>query len=388
MTTTSDPTPITPDLEQDLRALTTWPGEDTALWKAALNSHAADRSKRWSRNSILRVALATVSVAAILLIGVGLFLPELGKARSSAGFVGQVAFEGDGTTTVHASPATISASEMRESLAGRASPDRPAENADRVGMSFDPVAAPSADSPARSVIRKSTIELAVPNTREAFAKIQHLLRTDLSEFIEASTLTGQDKEAHAQLTLRVAATGPRLDEVLNTLRTLGKVDSENSTGDDVTAQSVDLDARLRNEKQVETELLRLLESRGGKDAQLKDILELREKLSTVRQSIERLQGQRDTLARQVALASILVILRPADAPKPEPKPASIFDGFTNEMSTAWTSGLTALTQTLAFLIRILIGGLIWWLLLIAAIAIARRAIRRLIPDPARVPVAA
>jgi hypothetical protein len=45
-----------------------------------------------------------------------------------------------------------------------------------------------------------------------------------------------------------------------------------------------------------------------------------------------------------------------------------------------------LTQTIAFLVRILIGGLVWWLLLFAAIAIARRSIRRLIPDPARVPV--
>ncbi|HVU64529.1 MAG TPA: hypothetical protein VHC70_11175, partial [Phycisphaerales bacterium] len=82
----------------------------------------------------------------------------------------------------------------------------------------------------------------------------------------------------------------------------------------------------------------------------------------------------------------LVILRPDDAPKPAPKQDSMLDSFTNEISTAWTSGLTMLTQTIAFLVRILIGGLVWWLLLFAAIAIARRAIRRLIPDPARVPV--
>jgi hypothetical protein len=258
----------------------------------------------------------------------------------------------------------------------------------RSDAAADPVEASKydrpADSPTRSVIRKSTIELTVPSTREAFAKVQHLLRADLSEFIESSTLTGQDKEARAQLTLRVAAAGGRLDEVLNALRTLGKVESENSTGDDVTAQAVDLDARLRNERQVETELLRLLDSR--KDAQLKDILDLRDKLASVRQSIERLQGQRDTLARQVSLASILVILRPDDAPKPAPKQDSMLDSFTNEISTAWTSGLTMLTQTIAFLVRILIGGLVWWLLLFAAIAIARRAIRGLIPDPARVPV--
>jgi hypothetical protein len=129
-------------------------------------------------------------------------------------------------------------------------------------------------------------------------------------------------------------------------------------------------------------------SSNRKDAQLKDILELRDKLSSIRASIEQLQGRRDTLGRQISLASILIILRPDNAPKPEPKPSSLFDGFSTEMSRAWTSGIAALTETLAFLIRIAVGGLIWWLLLFAAIAIARRAIRRLIPDPAPVPVAA
>jgi hypothetical protein len=372
---TPDPAPISPDLEQDLRAITTWQGEDTALWKSALEAHAATRAKNWSRARILRIAVTTASVAAILLIAAGILMPALGKARSSSRSVGSIAFEG--LAQAPATPPLVDAYDRPE----------PMEKI-RSDAAADPVEASKydrpADSPTRSVIRKSTIELTVPSTREAFAKVRHLLRADLSEFIESSTLTGQDKEARAQLTLRVAAAGGRLDEVLNALRTLGKVESENSTGDDVTAQAVDLDARLRNERQVETELLRLLDSR--KDAQLKDILDLRDKLASVRQSIERLQGQRDTLARQVSLASILVILRPDDAPKPAPKQDSMLDSFTNEISTAWTSGLTMLTQTIAFLVRILIGGLVWWLLLFAAIAIARRAIRRLIPDPARVPV--
>ncbi len=258
--------------------------------------------------------------------------------------------------------------------------DRARRESDSLAQPADLEAAKRADSP-RSVIRKATLELAVPDTRDTFAKCQHLLRLDLGEFVEGSTLTGQGNDARAQLTLRVAAS--RMDEVLNSLRTLGKIDSENATGDDVSAQVVDLDARLRNERQVETEVLKLLESR--KDAQLKDILELRDKLSSIRATIEQLQGRRDTLGRQISLASILVLIRPDTSEKPVPKPSSLFDGFSNEMSTAWTSGVNALTQTIAFLIRIAIGGLIWWLLLFAAIAITRRAIRRWLPDPAAVP---
>jgi hypothetical protein len=387
MTTPVDSTPVTPEIESDLRALTTWHGENPAIWKAALNQHAAHpQSSNRRRFMLISIALASAALVVLAVGGIlnGMESGQAGRRLS----VGQIAFDGPLSTPpsspaqLRGTPETVDSPQMADAYKKADERDGRLRLGKDLGLDLA-----AQDSAARSVIRKSTIELAVPDTREAFAKVQHLLRNDLSEFIEASTLTGQDKEARAQLTLRVAASGARLDEVLNLLRTLGKVDSENSTGDDVTAQSVDLDARLRNERKVETELLALVESRGGKDAKLSDVLDLREKLNTVRQSIERLQAQHDSLARQVALASILVILRPDNAPKPEPQ-HSMFDGFTSEMSSAWTSGLTALTQTIAFLIRVLIGGLIWWLLLIAAIAIARRAIRRLIPDPARVPIAA
>ncbi|HMN42302.1 MAG TPA: DUF4349 domain-containing protein [Phycisphaerales bacterium] len=381
MTDTQPTAPISPDIESELRSMTTWTGEKPELWKAALDSAASTAAPR--RQRILRIALTTASIAAILLLAVGILTPSLGKARPSSRSVGSINLD-YGVTAPPATPMSaspdfakriVSISEANETASALFRKEQNPTDARRDDSH------PTADTLVRLVIRKATIELLVPDTREAFARCQHLLRADLSEFVEGSSLTGQDKDARAQLTLRVAAS--RLDEVLNTLRTLGKVDSENATGDDVTAQAVDLDASLRNERAVETEILHLLESR--KDAQLKDILELREKLATVRQGIERLQGRRDTLSRQVALASILILIRADDAPKPEPTPAGIFDSFNHEVSAAWTSGLSALTQTIAFLIRIAVGGLIWWLLLALAIAITRRLIRRLIPDPAAIP---
>jgi hypothetical protein len=379
------PDPIDPTLESNLRALSTYTGEPTSLWQSALDQHSATRPASHNK---LKLTLTLLSAAAIITLAVGLMLPALGKARFS---VGRIGFDGEAPTLRLGKSLGSDADELQDRSKQDKDSGRTVVARDFyiAGMpSAATVAAPPGDitdpradpiSSPRSVIRKATIELAVPDARETFAKIQHLLRADLGEFVEGSSLTGQDKETHAQLTLRVAAT--RLDEVLNTLRTLGKIDSENATGDDVSATVVDLDAHLRNEKQVECEVLKLLESR--KDAQLKDILELRDKLSSIRATIESLQGRRDTLGRQISLATILVLIRPDNAPKPTP--SSLFDSFSHEMSAAWTSGLNALTQTLGFLIRIAIGGLIWWLLLFAAIAIARRAIRRWLPDPAAVP---
>ncbi len=398
---TTPPPNLTPDspiadpaLEANLRALSTFTGEPTALWQSALDQHTATRR---TPRSGLKLAFTLASAAAIILVAAVTFSPQLKQARTSAGRIALEAESVDRASSVsrlkidrHTSLSPIDVmcgdapSQSREQD-GKKSPDAgmisfsgiPSAAGDIADRRNDPV---SQDSP-RSVIRKATLELAVPDTRDTFAKCQHLLRLDLGEFVEGSTLTGQGNDARAQLTLRVAAS--RMDEVLNSLRTLGKIDSENATGDDVSAQVVDLDARLRNERTVECEVLKLLETR--KDAQLKDILELRDKLSSIRATIEQLQGRRDTLGRHISLASILILIRPDTSEKPVAKPSSLFDGFSNEMSNAWSSGVNALTQTIAFLIRIAVGGLIWWLLLLCAIAIARRAIRRWIPDPAAVP---
>jgi hypothetical protein len=366
--------------------VTTWTNGTPELWKAALAA-STPQTRAANRRRLFRIAGTTTAAAALILAAVGVLFSTMNDAHVRTGKdVGFIAFD-SGFAAPVASTNRSSMKAPDNVFVNESDSADHAFSADRVGSSVAEKQATerSRESDAlRQVIRKATIELLVPNTRETFAKCQHLLRADLSEFVEGSSLTGQDKDARAQLTLRISSTGGRIDEVLNQLRTLGKVESENATGDDVTAQSVDLDASLRNERSVETEILRLLESR--KDAKLQDILELREKLAAVRLGIERLQGRRDTLSRQVALASILVIIRADDAPKKDPpKPASIFDRFTDETSTALDRGLLALTQTIAFLIRIAIGGLLWWLLLFAAIAIARRAIRRLIPDPARVP---
>jgi len=362
-------------LGSQLRAITTWDGGQTELWRAALSLQSSARASGRNTRKLLFVV---VSVAAILVLAAGVILPSLGKARSVkvSESVGSIAIESD------ALPRPGSLAFNTYSDAPQAPSDEEKNDRPRPALSLPRLPAPPpAPNAQRSVIRKATVELAVPDTRETFAKCQHLLRADLGEFVEGSSLTGQDKDAHAQLTLRVAVS--RLDEMMNQLRELGKVDNENSTGDDVSAQVVDLDANLRNAKAVEAEVLKLLDSR--KDAQLKDVLELRDKLSMIRATIETLQGRRDTLGRQIALASILVIIRPDNAPKPEPKPASMFDSFSGEMNAAWSGGLTALTQTLAFLVRVAVGGLVWWLLLIAAIAIVRRVIRRWIPDPASIP---
>jgi hypothetical protein len=170
-----------------------------------------------------------------------------------------------------------------------------------------------------------------------------------------------------------------MSEVMNRLRELGTIRTENTTGEDVTTQVVDLEARIRNEERVEKELLDLLDKR--KDAPLKDILDLRGTLSSVRQTIEQLIGQRDRMSRMVSLASILVVIRAEpEAPKPPepPKPAeTIGHYFSTHISDTWHDGLRTLTDTVAWLLGLIVSGLMWWMIVAMAVMGIQRYRRRL-----------
>jgi hypothetical protein len=235
---------------------------------------------------------------------------------------------------------------------------------------------PSGSAYVRFVARKATMELATTDVRTAFHKAMHIIQEAGGEYVQDSSLSGDEKSLYGQMTLRVAAN--RLSDVLNALRQLGTVRSEQTEGQDVTAQVVDLDARLRNERRIETELLELLEKRH--DSPLKDILDLRDKLHDVRREIEQLTAPKEQLSRLVSLASVLVMIRDSRS-ETTPPPQGIALYFKESCSTAWNRGLTFLADTVGFIVGVAVGGAIWWVLVLAIIWIVWRWRRGQSPDP-------
>lgn len=366
------------DLDRALTELTTWRGEDKQLWQAAAEAKpvagsVSFRPRTWARFRNLAAAACLVLVGGALLIGI--LTPSLGRARHSARVEshadvrglqsGAVAWSYGQPPPAAATPLAIS--EKRGMLFGYSEGKESAgQDGLRAAISSDR-RDPETD---RFVIRKANIDIQTPDVRAAFAKASYLISDVGGEFVENSSLTGEGRALQANLTLRVGAA--RLSEVLNKLRELGVVKSESTSGEDVTTQVVDVEARIRNEQRVEKELLELLESR--KDAPLKDVLDLRNSLSSVRESIERLIGQRDRLGRMVSLASILVVIR-SELKDEMPDPADsqgIGAYFRRNMSDAWRSSLRYLVDCVSNIVGLLIGGMIWWA---AAVAMAIAALR-------------
>ncbi|HVP13190.1 MAG TPA: DUF4349 domain-containing protein [Phycisphaerae bacterium] len=369
------------NLEQQLAGLTVWPGDRTQLWRRALNMIGAGSATTAWDHMLLRPLSwklrAGIAAAVILLVAAAVTMPHLSPGRR--GSLSECAVPSAGSPMRYA-PTEV-ADGRRSGTVGKEVLRAPAAEAEGFFYSLGTPAQPRVPSPGRPkqadqpvsdrhVIRKATIELKTDDVRAVFLKASMGLNAALGEYVEGSELTGTGKEAQAHLTLRVTA--QRLDNVLNELRQLGEVRSERVEGQDVTAQVVDVEARLRNEQRVEAELLQLLEKR--QDAPLKEVLELRDKIAEVREEIEKLTAQRDQLSRLVSLATVLVLIRPGDAPTTHE--SALGEYFARKFKAAWTDGVQFLADTLAALVSIIVGGLIWWVIAAVVIVAAYRWHRR------------
>lgn len=185
-----------------------------------------------------------------------------------------------------------------------------------------PAAAPDSNDQAAStlgaaseqmIIRTAHLTVVVQDTDEVLRTLRDIAR-DYEGYIADSNRWLQDDQAYARATLRVPAQS--LDEVLDLLRGIAiRVETESVSGQDVTEEYVDLQARLGNLEAAEKELLALLvevrESRGKAE----DILAVHRELTSIRSQIESLKGRKQYLERMTAMATIHIEINPKEAPR-------------------------------------------------------------------------
>jgi hypothetical protein len=125
-------------------------------------------------------------------------------------------------------------------------------------------------------------------------------------YVEDSSMHGI-KAKLGELTIRVPASA--FDRAMNDLRGLGSVEGQSISGQDVTSQFVDLDARLRTWQAQEAVLLRLMR----RATSIETTLRVQNQLQDVQFRIEQIKGQLRLLENQTSLATIDVSLREVGA---------------------------------------------------------------------------
>jgi len=149
------------------------------------------------------------------------------------------------------------------------------------------------------IIRTAQLSLITKEFDNARSAVESILKRHHGYVgeLKVGGSTGSGRTLNA--TLRVPA--DQLDASLTDLKTLGRVESELQSGQDVTSQYVDLQARLANARNTEQRLTDLLRQRTGK---LSDVLEVEQEVDRVRGEIEQMEAERKTMSNQVSFATL------------------------------------------------------------------------------------
>jgi hypothetical protein len=233
---------------------------------------------------------------------------------------------------------------------------------------------PRADA-RRQVIYKAELSVEVRSPSDAQAKLSALAEREGGFVASAARADVEGRPSDVTLVLRVPAA--RFHPVLAEIRRLGDgKQAERIDSEDVTDEVVDLEARLRSSTRLEEQLLELLKTATTVDA----ALHVHKELANVRTEIERIQGRKQRLEREVALATIRVTLTapPVQSVSLARIGASVSDAGSDALLVA--SGIVVAVIRLTGVL-VPVALMLGLPLLVAALYLKRRANRARLPAP-------
>jgi hypothetical protein len=231
------------------------------------------------------------------------------------------------------------------------------------------------DSAGRQVVTTGEVTMTADEPRVAADEIVALVegldgRVD-ERFEQAAT---DDRDASAHLVVRVPSDD--LTGTLDSLEDIGTVQSVQLSAQDVTAQSQDLDARIRS-MTVSVARMEDLLARATTNA---DLISAEAALAERQTTLETLQSQRARLSEQVALSTLSVqVTEPSAVPAAEPGAPG---GFLGGLTVGWQS-LVAMLGGLVLVVGVLLPWLVLGAVVTVGVVALTRWVRRM--RPARVP---
>lgn len=171
------------------------------------------------------------------------------------------------------------------------------------GLPASAPASPAANPPKEAIERKivytADVNLVVENFDPVAAKINEMVKQYGAVIAHSNVLGSPGMPRRGDWTIRVPVN--RYNDLLTAARQLGEIRTVQSDSQDVTEEYYDVAARIRNKKQEEERLLKLLDTAVGN---LKEILEIEREISRVREEVERIEGRMRVLTDITSLSTV------------------------------------------------------------------------------------
>lgn len=206
-------------------------------------------------------------------------------------------------------PASFVALSSADSSAGAAPMEiaaAPAEAPVETGASQASQSLPGAASSvldSRKIIRNAYLRIEAQDVVNALNTA-----TRLSEQVGGYVVTARTWRAGdlPYATLSFAVPVDRFEEALSQTRSLGEVQDENVTSQDVTGQFVDLEARIGNLEATAERIRGFLDETKN----VAEALNVNRELSAIESELEVLKGQRNTLSQQTSFSTVNIEFMP------------------------------------------------------------------------------
>lgn len=235
------------------------------------------------------------------------------------------------------------------------------EGARTAAQAVPPGAVPGEAVFLRRVIRTGQMAIEVERYDAAASRL-FAIAEGAGGFVADSSFSEEDGVPRGTFVLRVPAA--RFSEVVAQVEKLGTVQRRQISGQDVTEEFVDLEARVRNLTRQEARLLALMD----RATRIPDLLAIESEVARVRGEIERLTGRLRFLTNKVDLATVQAEV----SQKPKRGTGGFWD-FTRTLERIKTAFANTVRQMLgavewlaallaALLPVALVGVVVWWLL--------------------------
>jgi len=223
----------------------------------------------------------------------------------------------------------------------------------------------------RKIIRDADLTMEVPSTTETQRKVSSIAESH-GGFIVTSEAKQREASEPAKRTLDIKLVlrvpSNQFEAALNEIEGLAtNLTHRNVTGQDVTEEFIDLEARLKTQKALELQFLEIMRQAN----KVADALEVQRQIADVRTEIEKLEGRRRFLESRTSLSTITVNIQ-----SPTPIVVST-SGFGRSVREAVSESIEVASGIVLFLVRFAIVMIpIFALLILPAGLVARFFIRR------------
>jgi len=198
----------------------------------------------------------------------------------------------------------------------------------------------------RKIIRNAEITMEVSSTTDTQHRVASIAETN-GGFVVTSEAKQRENVDPAQRTLDiklvVRVPSPQFGVTFDEIKKLAaNTPQENVSGQDVTEEFIDLEARIKTQKALELQFLEIMRQAY----KVADALEVQRQIADVRTDIEKLEGRKRFLENRASLSTITVNIQ-----APKPVIAVTGTGFGQSVREAVSDSISMASDMVLFFVR-------------------------------------